>query len=77
MWRSLFLAIGICMIILGVECLMIDKAVLSAAEPAPGAVTSTPNRVVKPYEWAPWSLLSGGTIIIIYSFAIPRRVNGD
>jgi len=65
------------MIILGVECLVIDKAVLTAAEPGAGTVGVVASREVKPYEWAPWSLLSGGAIIIIYSFTIPRRVLGE
>lgn len=27
-------------------------------------------------EWAPWCLMSGGVVVILYSFTIPKRVGG-
>jgi hypothetical protein len=82
MWRSFFLAVGINLVLWGLECLVIEKAVLAGeARPASnqyGAYLSQPlqpaARELKPPEWAPWSLLSSGAVVILYSFTIPRRV---
>lgn len=85
MWRSFFLAVGISMCIWGAECLVIEKAIL-AGESAPqqpadfNAYFSQPiqpsAKEVTPPEWAPWSLLSSGAVVILYSFTLPRRVAG-
>lgn len=85
MWRAFFSAVGIVLIILGVECLMIDSAVLAAGvveEQAPlasgGIFSSAPlqmssNRIFKPAEWIPWSLLASGAIILLYSISLRRN----
>jgi hypothetical protein len=70
MWRSLFLALGVSSVLLGVEALFIDQAVLKTPESQPSATV----RVVDPPEWAPWSLMAGGAVVVLYSFTIPRRV---
>lgn len=79
MWRAFFLAVGIAMSILGVECLVMDQAVLApktlAAEVATYSVTSTEaSRTISPPEWAPWTFLSAGAVVILYSFTVPKRV---
>ncbi len=80
MWRSFFLAVAIMLIILGVECLMIDSAaVYSASEtntsnfidPSGGPSRST--KTWKPAEWMPWALLSAGAVTIIYAVTLPKR----
>jgi hypothetical protein len=82
MWRAFFLAIGITLCILGGECLIIDKAVLArpaATEVANSDLAAPPatsGGELEPPEWAPWSLLSAGAVVILYSFTIPRRVAG-
>ena len=80
MWRSLFLAAGIVLCILGAECLILDKAVLAQKTDHPEQTASfftspsTPApKEIKPPDWAPWSLLSGGAVVILYSYSIPRR----
>ncbi len=73
MWRSLFLALGISACILGAECLVIDKAVMARRGAAKTAQASRSPREVKPAEWAPWSLLSGGAVVMLYSFTVPRK----
>ncbi|MBW3595803.1 MAG: hypothetical protein KY475_00850 [Planctomycetes bacterium] len=78
MWRSFFLAIGIFLCILGVESLAIEKAVLHSQQ-APASTTgqftrSAPAREITPPEWAPWTLMSSGVVVLLYSFTIPRRV---
>jgi hypothetical protein len=84
MWRSFFLAIGIFLCILGAECLAVQKFVLKSRGPAdPKAQTAPdnqprlgPQREVIPREWAPWSLMSTGAVVCLYSFTIPRRLAG-
>jgi len=71
MWRSFFLAIGAYCCLLGVEALAVEKAVLKD----PSKPQST-WREVAPPEWAPWSLLGTGAVVMLYSFTIPQRVNG-
>jgi len=83
MWRSFFLAFGISLCIWGAECLVIEKAILAGEAPPPnpqniGAYLSQPTapgaREFTPPEWAPWSLMSSGAVVILYSFTLPRRV---
>jgi hypothetical protein len=78
MWRALFIAIGLTACILGVECMLIDKAILierGAAEPAiNGALAPPPGkRELVPPDWAPWSLLSAGAVVMLYSFTLPKK----
>ena len=76
MWRALFLAIGISLCILGGECLFLEKAVLARAEEpnAQLSMTQAPPREIAPPEWAPWTLMSAGAVVLLYSFSIPKRV---
>lgn len=68
MWRSIFLALGIFTLILGLETLLIDSATF--ANHGEGA------HELIPAEWAPWSLLSAGTVVILYSFTLPQKLKG-
>ena len=74
MWRALFLAIGIYCCVLGVEALAVDKAVIKPS--AKVAQRALGRSEVVPPDWAPWSLMSAGAIVVLYSFSIPRRVAG-
>ena len=80
MFRAFFLAIGIFACIVGGECLAMEKAVLrtQSAEPTfmERTLGQTPigRREIAPPPWAPWSLMAGGAVTILYSFTIPRRV---
>jgi hypothetical protein len=84
MWRAFFLAVGISLCIWGAECLVIEKAILNGEAPPPdpsnnfAAFVSQPvrpaARELTPPEWAPWSLMSSGAVVILYSFTLPRRV---
>jgi hypothetical protein len=87
MWRAFFLAIGISLVIIGAQCLVIDRVVLAS-----GTVTEVKQEVglfgaqnnasnggskeLTPPEWAPWSLMATGAVVIIYSFTVPKRVAG-
>ena len=81
MWRSLFLAVGAFAVILGAEFMVIDKAILkSRHEAPPGSVHALNSeagrsREFVPKEWAQWSLLSAGAVVMLYSFTIQRRAN--
>ena len=75
MWRAIFLALGIFACILGLECLVIDRAFLigeTAQQQGALFQAAGPVREFKPPEWAPWSLLSSGAVVILYSFTLPR-----
>lgn len=73
MFRALFTAVGITVAMLGLECMVIDKAILAQS----GNQTAlASNKEWVPPEWAPWTLLSGGVIVVLYSFTIPKRMNG-
>ena len=71
MWRSLFLALGAYTCLLGVEALALEKAVIKKP------VRGQPNQYVEedlvPPNWAPWSLMATGAVVVLYSFSIPRR----
>jgi hypothetical protein len=82
MWRAFFLAIGFFLILLGVQCLGVEKVNLKArSEPEPTLFSFDsqpgPQKEVVPPSWAPWSLLSSGAVMCLYSFTIPRRIGGN
>lgn len=84
MWRATFIAIGVSLCILGLECLVVDRVILKSREEAVATTQSstvfqstTPvaeRREYKPKEWMPWSMLSTGAVVILYSFTLPKRV---
>ena len=77
MWRSLFIAIGICCCVVGVECLVIEKAVLAGREEQSatfGVPKVSRSREVVPPDWAAWSFLSTGAVTMLYSFTLPGRL---
>jgi len=74
MWRAFFLAVGAYCCLLGVEALALDRAVLKPQ--IRGGEVVAEGREVVPPDWAPWSLLAGGAVVVLYSFTIPRRVGG-
>jgi hypothetical protein len=83
MWRSMFLAIGVYMVLLGVQCLGVQKFVLketqTVVEPVGvlgemKAVTS--HREYSPQPWVPYSLMTTGVVVCIYTYTLPRLVKG-
>jgi hypothetical protein len=73
MWRAFFLAIGVTLAVVGAECLVIDSATLVTGAAAAGQQYT--QRVVRPPEWAPWSFLAAGAVVMLYSFTIPKFVS--
>lgn len=83
MWRAFFLAIGFFIMILGAQCLAVERITLKVREVPPPPVSpfdTTPKvgekKQLLPPPWAPWSLLASGAVVCLYSFTIPRRVAG-
>jgi len=79
MWRAFFLSIGIFLVILGVECLAVEQVKMKFREPpAPAAAEGEKgaNKKLAPPPWAPWSLMSSGVVVCLYSFTVPRRMKG-
>lgn len=73
MWRALFLAMGLFVLVLGLEGLAIDSATVTNVSDdgnGPGTVTVTPA------EWVPWSLVSAGAVTMLYSFTLPQKFKG-
>jgi hypothetical protein len=86
MWRAFFLGSGLFLILLGAQCLGVQKFILKARQPViqqaqqvflfqPQQPQVGPNRQVVPPPWAPWSLMSTGAVVCLYSFSIPARLN--
>jgi len=80
MWRSLFLAIGIMAIIIGVEALLIDSASMYSASDSsaadfvdPGVAPGPTVRTWKPSERFPWAALALGGVIVLYAITLPKR----
>ncbi len=72
MLRSFFLAVGAYCCLLGVEALILEKAVLKSST---NTFSISAHEVVPP-DWAPWSLLGVGAVVLLYSFTVPQRVGG-
>ena len=80
MWRSLFLAIGIMAIIIGIESMLIETATLYSARDAtaakfmdPGMSPAGSSNIWSPGEMFPWAVLAGGAVTVIYVFTLPQR----
>jgi len=84
MWRAFFLAAGVFLVLLGAQCLGVEKFVLKSHEsvaPKTDLFGNTqpqvgPHKVIDPPDWAPWSLMSTGAVVCLYSFTVPARVKG-
>jgi hypothetical protein len=81
MWRSFFLAIGIYLAIFGLQCLTVDRVYLRIHDDPPpqgpfalGAPSEGPAKEYAPPPWVPWSLMTSGAVVSLYSFTIPKRM---
>lgn len=85
MWRSIFFAFGLFVALWGGSLLAVDRMVLTMKEEAPqvernddvrGMFFSTDaekNKVFSPPEWLAFSLMSFGTVTMLYAVALPRK----
>lgn len=92
MWKSFFLAVGIFLLILGVETLVVEKFIMSDGKAIPRLVngnSSTPpsgpfmpagyarmKREMTTKDWMPWSLLASGVITVMYTLSLHSRPAG-
>ena len=81
MWRTLFMSFGLYVFLLGSQCLVVEKFVLKSRAPATqtnwagqSQTVPGPQRQIVPTEWAPWSLLAGGSIVWLYAISISNRM---
>ena len=82
MMRSTFFAMGLFVSLWGTTFLFVDKLVLTAKAESPrqngfrGLFTGvSPERkqVVDPPDWAAFSLMSVGTVTMLYAVALPKK----
>jgi len=80
MWRAFFLAAGIFSVVIGGQCLVVDRYVMASQaaplEATPASLFNAPppamQREIKPAEWAPWTFLSVGAVVILYSLTLNK-----
>ena len=84
MRRSLFIALGIMAMIIGVESLFIESANIYVERGSTPLhlidPTSVPGQRVftwSPKEWFPWVVLAAGVLTVIYTFTLPRRIRAS
>ena len=84
MMRSFAIAAGLSLILLGGEFMVVDRLVMAdLTTPATNDFASftglgtTARRVFVPPEWAPWGLLSGGVVTVLYAATMGERGSGD
>lgn len=88
LWRAFFFAVGTMLIIVGIECLLIDSATFAGGQTEAVSVSNTwfgpqqmmlvePQRVVQPPEWIRWSLIASGAVVLLYALTLPRRWSGS
>lgn len=84
MLRSTFFSVGLFITLWGISFLFVDKLMIKTKEVPKhekafrglfAAVTpaGANHRIIDPPEWAAFSLLSIGTVTMLYSVALPRR----
>lgn len=90
MWRPLFLALGAGLLMLGIESLVLDHAVVAqdsllgsrfheervevvrdeyGFEVGQRTVKVPVTKTISAPEWAPWSMMSSGAVILLYALA--------
>lgn len=80
MWRSMFIALGIFLCLLGGEFLACDHLVLRSSIREPqvdplvksasyGQPVAAPieRKIYVPKDWMPWTLLASGAVVLMYS----------
>jgi len=83
MMRATFFAIGLFITLWGVGFLFVDKMVLNMKSESQQSgfrglfnAATERNRVIDPPDWAAFSLMSVGTVTMLYSVALPKKPGG-
>ena len=81
MWRAFFLGVGIFLVIVGAQCAVVEKAVLRIHDDPPPVLnifqsdpTVGPNKIIFTQPWWACSLMAAGSVTILYTFTISRRL---
>ena len=76
MAKAFILALGICACVLGGEFLITDRFIMNepvdVEESGWFQQAQAKNKEFVPPEWAAWSLLSAGSVVILYALALPK-----
>lgn len=84
-WRAFFFAVGIMLLIIGVECLLIDSATLGGSrtesmqvsnnwlQPPKAVQVQAGAQTINPPDWMPWSFIFSGAVVVLYSMTLPSR----
>ncbi len=82
MLRASFFAAGLFVLLCGISLLFVDKLVLANLEDEPaeadvqGLLTTEPadeDNILDPPDWVAFSLMSVGSVTILYSVALPKK----
>ncbi|MBI3861110.1 MAG: hypothetical protein HY290_04360 [Planctomycetia bacterium] len=82
MLRSVFFSIGLFIALWGASFLLVDKLVLNTDSDANGQggfrglfqnSAQARKKVVDPPDWAAFSLMSLGTVTMLYAVALPKK----
>ncbi|MEX0725343.1 MAG: hypothetical protein WEB58_04300 [Planctomycetaceae bacterium] len=82
MLRAMFFASGLFVFLLGVQFLVVDKMVLHGKEEASRdtqfrglftTVSPEGQRIFDPQDWAAFTLMSVGSVTMLYSAALPKK----
>jgi hypothetical protein len=78
MLRAFFLALGIFLAAFGAQCLAVDRFIMASQQPQSVPYGSfqpapAPAKEMVPPEWLPWTLLSTGTVVVLYSLTINKQ----
>jgi hypothetical protein len=85
MVRAVFFAVGLFITLWGAGLLVVDKFVLNLkvdALPQSGfrglfsGITPERKKVIDPPDWAAFSLMSIGTVTMLYAVALPKKPGG-
>jgi len=82
MVRSVFFSLGLFITLWGGSFLLIDKLVLNTDSASPaqgtfrgrfGGAVASRKMVVDPPDWAAFSLMSIGTVTMLYAVELPKK----
>ena len=82
MVRSTFFSLGLFITLCGATFLLVDKLVLNTdSDPKAqggfrglfGGASQSKKKVIDPPDWAAFSLMSLGTVTMLYAVALPKK----
>lgn len=74
MRRSFFSALGLFVVLLGLEFHVVDRFEFrSKGEKGPAAALRSEAKAFEPQEWAPWVWTSAGVVVFIYSLTLAKK----